>query len=115
MKVASSALYSCGFFSAMGNPMYREPTVEKPKLTESSYVQLRVTSANGAEVFFKMRRQMPLALLQEAFCTREKLDQSTVEFLYQGRIIAPTSTPDELQMADVDYIEVYKLGDPVGW
>eukprot|EP00243_Klebsormidium_subtile_P002103 TRINITY_DN139_c0_g1_i1.p1 TRINITY_DN139_c0_g1~~TRINITY_DN139_c0_g1_i1.p1 ORF type:complete len:116 (-),score=25.63 TRINITY_DN139_c0_g1_i1:643-942(-) len=99
----------------MGNPMWRDPNETTAKRKESRYVQLRVTSADGAEVFFKMRRPMPLALLQEAFCSREKLDQSSVEFLYQGRRISGTSTPDELQMADVDYIEVAVVGSPVGW
>lgn len=53
------------------------------------YVQLRVrdarSRASSGDVYFKMKRRMPLGLLQEAYCQREKLEHSMLRFLYDGR------------------------------
>ena len=53
------------------------------------YVQLRVrdarSRASSGDVYFKMKRRMPLGLLQEAYCQREELEHSMLRFLYDGR------------------------------
>jgi len=60
-------------------------------------------------VYFKMKRRLPLGLLQDAYCQREQLDLSKLCFLYKGRRIIPDETPEELDMEQVVTVDVVKL------
>eukprot|EP00850_Spirogloea_muscicola_P000002 SM000001S04404 [mRNA] locus=s1:12:179:+ [translate_table: standard] len=53
---------------------------------------------------------MPLGLLQDVYCRREKLDAAAVAFLFRGVRVAAAATPDELAMEDADALEVWPLG-----
>eukprot|EP00898_Chlorokybus_atmophyticus_P008199 jgi/Chlat1/8380/Chrsp80S07820 len=89
----------------MGNPIYQPPKSERrPK--KEVYVQLCVRDSRGCEVYFKMKRRMPLGYLQDAYCQRERLDGTAVEFFYKGRRVSDQDTPDLLEMKEVDCIEV---------
>ena len=71
--------------------------------------QLRVRDQSGSDVYFKMKRRLPLGLLQDAYCQREQLDLSKLCFLYKGRRIIPDETPEELDMEQVVTVDVVKL------
>ena len=83
----------------MGNPIYQEPKSRR-EFTHV-YIQLRVRDHSGSDVYFKMKRRLPLGLLQDAYCQREQLDLSKLCFLYKGRRIVPDETPEELDMEQV--------------
>ena len=72
-------------------------------------LQLRVRDQSGSDVYFKMKRRLPLGLLQDAYCQREQLDLSKLCFLYKGRRIIPDETPEELDMEQVVTVDVVKL------
>jgi len=92
---------------AMGNPIYAVPK-SKSEFTHV-YIQLRVRDQSGSDVYFKMKRRLPLGLLQDAYCQREQLDLSKLCFLYKGRRIIPDETPEELDMEQVVTVDVVKL------
>jgi len=91
----------------MGNPIYAAPK-SKSEFTHV-YIQLRVRDQSGSDVYFKMKRRLPLGLLQDAYCQREQLDLSKLCFLYKGRRIIPDETPEELDMEQVVTVDVIKL------
>ena len=54
-------------------------------------------------------RQMPLGVLQEAYLSREKLDGVGVLFLYGGRSVHPSETPEELGMEPLVTLDVCQI------
>lgn len=91
--------------------MYQPPPEALEKKQPSKYVQLRVwDQAAGMEIFFKLKRRMPLGLIREAYCAREQLPPSAVQLLYRGHRVSARETPDELQMADIDSLELSSAG-----
>ena len=65
----------------MGNPIVQDEPAS-PRGDDAVYVQLR--GREGGDLYYKIRRQMPLGVLQEAYLSREKLDGVGVLFLYGG-------------------------------
>mmetsp|Transcript_1711 Transcript_1711/g.2319 ORF Transcript_1711/g.2319 Transcript_1711/m.2319 type:complete len:143 (+) Transcript_1711:45-473(+) len=83
------------------------PTVKREASpTDSTYqLSLKVVNAEGAEVFFKIRRQTQLRKLMDAYCKKQGMARTSVRFLYDGNLIAEDSTPEDLSMEDDDVID----------
>ncbi|KAL9046275.1 MAG: hypothetical protein Q9214_000854 [Letrouitia sp. 1 TL-2023] len=79
-------------------------TEEQPK---SEHLNIKVTDNNN-EVFFKIKRTTALQKLMNAFCERQGKDFKTVRFLFDGARVNPTDSPDSLEMADGDTLEVHQ-------
>ncbi|KAI4214497.1 MAG: hypothetical protein LQ351_002914 [Letrouitia transgressa] len=77
---------------------------EQPK---SEHLNIKVTDNNN-EVFFKIKRTTALQKLMNAFCERQGKDFKTVRFLFDGARVNPTDSPDSLEMADGDTLEVHQ-------
>ncbi|KAJ5180662.1 Ubiquitin-like protein SMT3 [Penicillium capsulatum] len=71
------------------------------------HLNIKVTDNNN-EVFFKIKRSTPLKKLMDAFCDRQGKQQATVRFLFDGTRVRPDDTPDALEMADGDTLEVHQ-------
>ncbi|KAL9130606.1 MAG: hypothetical protein Q9217_001266 [Psora testacea] len=84
--------------SGAGNPD------EQPK---SEHLNIKVTDNNN-EVFFKIKRTTALSKLMNAFCERQGKTPSSVRFLFDGSRVNPTDSPDSLDMADGDTLEVHQ-------
>ncbi|KAL8745902.1 MAG: hypothetical protein Q9190_002019 [Brigantiaea leucoxantha] len=77
---------------------------EQPK---SEHLNIKVTDNNN-EVFFKIKRTTALQKLMNAFCERQGKEFKTVRFLFDGARVNPTDSPDSLEMADGDTLEVHQ-------
>ncbi|KAF4594518.1 ubiquitin-like modifier SUMO [Ophiocordyceps camponoti-floridani] len=89
--------------SAEGSPDRHEP--EPP--VNSEHLNIKVTDNNN-EVFFKIKRSTKLEKLMNAFCERQGKSVTSVRFLFDGTRVQPTDTPDTLEMADGDSLEVHQ-------
>jgi hypothetical protein len=80
------------------------PASEPPAV---EHLNIKVTDNNN-EVFFKIKRSTQLKKLMDAFCERQGKQMSTVRFLFDGTRVRPEDTPDTLEMADGDTLEVHQ-------
>ncbi|XP_022847751.1 small ubiquitin-related modifier 1-like [Olea europaea var. sylvestris] len=82
----------------------------------SPYIHLRVKGQNGNEEYFKMKRGSQLRKLMTAYCERQSLQFDATVFLFDGRLLRPEQTPDELKMEDGDEIDamLHQTGGVVG-
>ncbi|KAL6690287.1 ubiquitin-related domain-containing protein [Trichoderma compactum] len=78
---------------------------DPPPNTE--HLNIKVTDNNN-EVFFKIKRSTKLEKLMTAFCERQGKSLNSVRFLFDGTRVQPTDTPDALEMADGDTLEVHQ-------
>ncbi|MCJ1338175.1 hypothetical protein MMC09_003460 [Bachmanniomyces sp. S44760] len=78
---------------------------EEPQ--QSEHLNIKVTDNNN-EVFFKIKRTTALKKLMDAFCDRQGKDAKTVRFLFDGTRVQATDSPDSLEMADGDTLEVHQ-------
>ncbi|MCJ1354504.1 MAG: hypothetical protein MMC33_004493 [Icmadophila ericetorum] len=73
----------------------------------SEHLNIKVTDNNN-EVFFKIKRTTALKKLMDAFCDRQGKQPNTVRFLFDGARVQATDTPEILDMADGDTLEVHQ-------
>lgn len=77
---------------------------EAPAQTE--HMNIKVTDDNN-EVHFKIKKWTKLEKLMEAFCERHGKVPDTVRFLFEGKRIQGSDTPEKLEMENDDTIEVH--------
>ncbi|KAI0288561.1 ubiquitin-2 like Rad60 SUMO-like-domain-containing protein [Russula brevipes] len=77
----------------------------KPELDPTT-INVKVVSATGEEVFFKIKRTTKLSKLQGAYANKVGKDVSGIRFLYDGARINEEDTPSSLDMEDNDTIDV---------
>ncbi|EKV06115.1 Ubiquitin-like modifier SUMO, putative [Penicillium digitatum] len=73
----------------------------------TEHLNIKVTDNNN-EVFFKIKRTTQLKKLMDAFCERQGKQMSTVRFLFDGTRVRPEDSPETLDMADGDTLEVHQ-------
>lgn len=80
----------------------------KPENTQidNDRISLRVVDQYGGEVFFKIKKTMPLGKLISAYCERKSVQANTVRFLFDGTRINDDMTPKSLNMEEDDVIDV---------
>ncbi|EIM84749.1 small ubiquitin-like modifier [Stereum hirsutum FP-91666 SS1] len=69
-------------------------------------INVKVISATGEEVFFKIKRNTKLSKLQGAYAAKVGKDVTSIRFLYDGTRINDDDTPTSLDMEDNDTIDV---------
>ncbi|CCE28281.1 hypothetical protein E4U22_006262 [Claviceps purpurea] len=82
-----------------------EERTEAP--ASSEHLNIKVTDNNN-DVYFKIKRSTKLEKLMNAFCERQGKVITSVRFLFDGSRVQPTDTPDALEMADGDTLEVHQ-------
>ncbi|KKY28668.1 putative ubiquitin-like protein smt3 [Phaeomoniella chlamydospora] len=80
---------------------------QKPEQTSTEHLNIKVTDGNN-EVFFKIKRTTQLRKLMAAFCERQGKQPSTVRFLFDGTRVREEDSPESLDMADGDTLEVHQ-------
>ncbi|KAI5454807.1 SUMO protein smt3 [Naganishia albida] len=65
-----------------------------------------VTSTDGNEVFFKIKRTTKLNKLKNAYAERVGKQVTSIRFFYDGRRVQDEDTPESLELEDGDAIEV---------
>lgn len=88
-----------------GSPAPPPPPEENIVKPEAAQVSLKVVSADGQETFFKIKRATKLAKLMDAYCKKQGTQRAQVRFLFDGKPLDDTKTPDDLQMDDDDAID----------
>jgi len=73
---------------------------------DQATINVKVVSATGEEVFFKIKRTTKLSKLQGAYANKVGKDVSGIRFLYDGARINEEDTPSSLDMEDNDTIDV---------
>mmetsp|Transcript_24267 Transcript_24267/g.27513 ORF Transcript_24267/g.27513 Transcript_24267/m.27513 type:complete len:125 (+) Transcript_24267:133-507(+) len=69
------------------------------------YINLKVKSQDGNEIYFKIKRTTQLKKLMDAYCDRQGCTPQTVRFLFDGERLQETATPEKLEMEDGDEID----------
>ncbi|KAI0245443.1 ubiquitin-like protein [Lactifluus subvellereus] len=69
-------------------------------------INVKVVSATGDEVYFKIKRNTKLSKLQGAYANKVGKDVGSIRFLYDGNRINDDDTPATLEMDDGDTIDV---------
>ena len=69
-------------------------------------VNIKVVTQGLSALYFKSRVSTRLDKLMNAFCNRHGYTASSLRFLFDGKRIYGTQTPEELDMADGDVIDV---------
>ena len=82
-----------------------EKSAPEVKKEPEGQIALKVVNGEGVEVFFKIKKQVPLGKLLDAYCKKQGLDRSSVRFLYDGNAIDPDKTAEDMDMEDEDIID----------
>ena len=80
-------------------------TNEQLSSVEKEYINLRVCSQDGNEVYFKIRKNTDMKKLMTAYCERVGVTQDSTRFLYNGDRITPLQNAIALEMEDNDVID----------
>ena len=64
-----------------------------------------MVNADGAEVYFKIRRNTALKKLMDAYCKKQGVNRQSVRFLFDGAPLDESKTPDDLEMENDDVID----------
>eukprot|EP00299_Pterocystis_sp_00344_P007299 c229_g1_i1.p1 GENE.c229_g1_i1~~c229_g1_i1.p1 ORF type:complete len:109 (-),score=28.13 c229_g1_i1:111-404(-) len=79
----------------------------KPKLEEgANHINLNVKNQDGTEMHFKIKRNTKLEKLMSVYCQRQSVPRQSIVFLFDGKQVGDTMTPEELEMEDGDSIDV---------
>lgn len=78
---------------------------EAPAQTE--HLNIKVTDNNN-ELMFKIKKSTKLEKLMAVFCERHGKEPGSVRFLFDGKRVQGSDTPDGLEMEDGDTLEVYQ-------
>jgi len=84
-------------------PKDPQPKAEDP---QNEPINIKVLTSAGEEVYFKIKKSTKLSKLQAAYATKVGKDVGTIRFLYDGNRINDDDTPESLDMADNDTIDV---------
>ncbi|KAH8090908.1 ubiquitin-related domain-containing protein [Filobasidium floriforme] len=73
---------------------------------EQQSMNIKVTSTDGNEVFFKIKRTTRLNKLKNAYAERVGKNVAAIRFFYDGNRVNDDDTPDSLDLEEGDSIEV---------
>ena len=83
-----------------------------PPASEHIHInRLNVKGQDGNIVYFKIKKKIQLKKLMEAYCERHSLQKNQIHFLFYGKLLRDSQTPNELEMEDDDVIDVIKVTD----
>ncbi|KAI0275606.1 ubiquitin-related domain-containing protein [Russula aff. rugulosa BPL654] len=92
--------------------MSQDPTSQAPpevKQEDPATINVKVVSAQGEEVFFKIKRTTKLSKLQGAYANKVGKDVGSIRFLYDGARINDEDTPQSLDMEDNGNVVSFSL------
>ncbi|CAJ1005985.1 putative Ubiquitin-2 like Rad60 SUMO-like/Ubiquitin family [Leishmania naiffi] len=78
---------------------------EAAAAVSAQQISLKVVNADGAEMFFKIKRGTQLKKLIDAYCKKQGISRGSVRFLFDGAPIDESKTPEDLGMEDDDVID----------
>ena len=78
-----------------------QPTAVDP----DAQISVTVVNAEGAEVYFKMKRQTPLGKLMDVYCKKQGINRTSVRFHFVGRGLLSDKTAEYYKIQDDDVID----------
>jgi|Transcript_73082 small ubiquitin-related modifier len=72
---------------------------------DTQQISIKVVNAEGAEVYFKIKRSTPLRKLMDAYCKKQGINRTSVRFHFDGRRIEDEKTAEDYEMEDDDVID----------
>lgn len=72
---------------------------------QDDHIQVKVRSADGNELVFKIRKKTKLEKLMGVYCERFGLSMDAVRFLFDGERIHGDHTPENLRIEDGEVID----------
>ncbi|KAM5585473.1 hypothetical protein ABKV19_004721 [Rosa sericea] len=74
-----------------------------------TYINLKIKSPNGHEVYFNVMRSSELRRVMIVSCDRLSLEVNDIRFVYKGHYVLAEETPDQLRMEDGDVIDAISV------
>ena len=79
----------------------------KPEAGVSKHIQLKVKDQHENETFFKVKPTMSLDKLKMAYAQQKGVEVTSLRFLFDGQLIVPRATPQQLEIEEGDMIRVF--------
>lgn len=86
-------------------PVKAEGQAKDASAAAQQQVSLKVVNADGAEMFFKIKKGTQLKKLIDAYCKKQGITRASVRFLFDGSPVDESKTPEDLGMEDDDVID----------
>jgi Ubiquitin-2 like Rad60 SUMO-like len=74
----------------------------------ANQISVMVRDMHNNEILFKVKSSSPLEKMMRVYCTRQGKVFERTRFLFDGVPVNSDSTPDSLEMADGEMIEVHE-------
>eukprot|EP00999_Lentomonas_sp_LEN2_P001592 NODE_2655_length_526_cov_68.764411_g2605_i0.p1 GENE.NODE_2655_length_526_cov_68.764411_g2605_i0~~NODE_2655_length_526_cov_68.764411_g2605_i0.p1 ORF type:complete len:104 (-),score=26.78 NODE_2655_length_526_cov_68.764411_g2605_i0:137-448(-) len=81
------------------------PAAPKQEQSDSAQLSIKVVNADGAEVYFKIKRTTPLRKLMDAYCKKQGINRNSIRFHFDGQRLDDDKTAQEYTMEDDDVID----------
>eukprot|EP00389_Voromonas_pontica_P016946 GDKH01026528.1.p1 GENE.GDKH01026528.1~~GDKH01026528.1.p1 ORF type:complete len:90 (+),score=33.97 GDKH01026528.1:133-402(+) len=78
---------------------------EEQNKGDGDHLNLKVKSADGQEVHFRIKRSTRLEKLMQAYCQRLGQSFDAVRFMFDGDRLDKAATPTEVGLEDGDVID----------
>ena len=87
----------------------KERKEKKEEDKKSEHLNITVKGQDGSEVYFKVQKSKPFQSVMDAYCRKIGADIGATRFLFDGKQIKGTQTPEDLGMEDEDEITAMVL------
>ncbi|EIW72896.1 hypothetical protein M231_00153 [Tremella mesenterica] len=93
---------------AGGSPPPPQPPAEAKPVAQdgNAPINIKLTSPNGDEIYFKIKKSTKLGKLCAAYAERVGADVATIRLVYEGVRVTAEQTALELELEDGDSIDV---------
>jgi len=78
---------------------------EENNTEEKTYLNIKVSTADGGETFFRLKKTTKMRSLINAFCKNKGLQEGSVRFSFDGQRLDGSSTVEDVGLEDNDIID----------
>ncbi|KAL5781410.1 hypothetical protein ACOSP7_006439 [Xanthoceras sorbifolium] len=89
-------------------------SAKRPRTEDPSTVNISVKSQDGNQMFFMIKRHVPIKKLLSNYCEKKFLEYNTVHFLIDGNRFSHAKTPAQLGLENGDQIDALMQVDGGG-
>ncbi|OTF83686.1 small ubiquitin-related modifier-like protein [Euroglyphus maynei] len=81
---------------------------EDAKESLPEYIKIKVVGQDTTELHFRVKKTTSFSKLKKSYSDRVGVPLSSLRFLFDGRRIDDSDTPQSLEMEEEDVIEVFQ-------
>jgi small ubiquitin-related modifier len=78
------------------------------KSVENPFIKIKVLNQEGNEIHYRLKMFSNLEKLKKSYSEQIGVPCSSLRFVFDGKRLSDTDTPNSLEMEDGDLIEVYQ-------